>query len=144
MKEIPSLAFPEKDADFDPGDPNSISGRQNGMKFELHTADCLRAGAAVWLRRQRVYPEPRLFDIDADAAELPLAVGGDEAELILHLLGRRVEMAFKTQHALVVDLRIFIRNHGAGDDRVEHGVLLDQVLEDGPQLVGWKLLAERL
>ena len=33
---------------------------------------------------------------------------------------------------------------GAGDDRVEHGVLLDQVLEDGPQLVGRKLIAERL
>src|SRR6185295_15192726 len=102
MKEIPSFAFPGKDADFDPGDPNSISGRQNGMKFELHTADCLRTGAAVWLRRQSVSPEPRLFDIDADAAELPLAVGGDEGELVFHLFGRRVEMALQAQHAFVV------------------------------------------
>ena len=85
-----------------------------------------------------------LFDIDADAAELPLAVGGDEAELVLHLFGRRVEMTLQAQHAFVVDLRVFIRNDRACDDRVEHGVLLDQVLEDGPQLVGRKLIAERL
>ena len=32
---------------------------------------------------------------------------------------------------------------GLGHDRVEHGVLLDQVLEDGPQLFGRKLIAER-
>src|SRR3954454_3425333 len=63
MKEIPSFAFPGKDADFDPGDPNSISGWQNGMKFELHTADCLRAGAAVWLRRQRAFPQSHGYSI---------------------------------------------------------------------------------
>ena len=45
---------------------------------------------------------------------------------------------------IVVDLRILIRNDRVCDDRVEHGVLLDQVLEDGPQLVGRKLIAERL
>ena len=73
-----------------------------------------------------------------------VVVGGDEAELVPHLFGCRVEMTLKAQHAFVVDLRILIRNDRVCDDRVEHGVLLDQVLEDGPQLVGRKLIAERL
>ena len=85
-----------------------------------------------------------LFDVDRDAAELPLAVGRYEPELVFHLLGRRVETAFQAQHAFLVDPGVLLGNDRAGDDSVEYGVLLDQVLEDGLELFGRKLIAERL
>ena len=34
-------------------------------------------------------------------------------------------MAFQSQHALFVDLRVLIRNDRLGHHRVEHGVLVD-------------------
>ena len=52
-------------------------------------------------------------------------------------------MALQPQHALLVDLGILVGNDRTCHDSIEHGVLLDQVLEDGPQLVGRELIAER-
>ena len=84
-------------------------------------------------------PGKQLFDIDGDAAEFPQAVGRNEPELVFHFLGRGVEMALQPQHALVVDFGVLVGNDRACDHGVEHGVLLDQVLEDGPQFFGRKL-----
>ena len=102
-------------------------------------------GAEAEAGRDGVLRRPSAsLDIDGDAAELPRAFGRDESELVFHLLGRRVEMALQAQHALVVDFGVLVRNDRARDDGVEHGVLLDQVLEDGAQLLRRKLIAERL
>ena len=53
-------------------------------------------------RRSRTSDRVRasLFNIDGDAAELPRAVGGNEPELVFHLLGGGVEMALQAQYAL--------------------------------------------
>ena len=58
-------------------------------------------------------------------------------------LGAVWKWPLQFQHALFVDLGVLVGNHLFRDHGVEHGVLLDQVLEHGAQFFGRKLIAER-